>query len=369
MSLNFFEHKPYGKIDTSIGSLTVFYISSGDQQKLRQDLAKPFEKPDSKPSDPILTHESVKPLSPGDVEAFAKLYVESNEYLFRKWDTKYITGADGKQTQTTDLGDIIHPKKADETFTQYLQRLSVIEEKSAIEMGREFAKSLGVGAFSPDLSKRISATLGMGNLLKQFTDSLQTKINIPQFRPVEMPLTRASDLTQTILDTQRLQREAALAPFKELNQRLDKLVEISAQSSSYMVAENVTQTQIAAEIKKSGNDATRYAKWILFFTLVGVVVSVYVVVKDNHDSEARERQITNAVSSMTQNFSNMVNAVHDLQASQQLQNSSIVSAVQNPANSAELLQLIKLQTAELQKLSSVLAAHSSTTNADPAKAP
>ncbi len=422
MSESVFTNKPIGRIETAIGPLTVFNITIGDQRRAVRELGMPLEKcspsdfvkalliytcfpsdkldpPNVKPPDPLLTAENLKLVSTTDIEAFAQLYIENNDYLFRKSEFKTTAGPKGTEVHSVELGEVVHPRMENESFTQYLHRLSVLqrrestmERRKAIEMGQEFAKSLGARTFSSDLSRKISQAFTMGNGLKELSNSIQGQFGRPRIPLMEIKQPGLADLEETILQNKRLERRERLAPLEELGSKLDKIADISAKTVDYMVVENETQTRIAAAIKGSGDDAARYSKWniilncaVLVISLSALLVSIYVVVRDRAEATIRDQQLTNGVATLTLDLGNVVNALHQLQASQQGQDSNLVAAVQNVSiGNAQLHHLIQIQEntlkqvsnsdsqrakdtqailVELQKVSSALTLHDNASNA------
>lgn len=392
------EYKPIGKLKTALGELVVFDISAGDQQKAYEGLGKPLAKcdpldfaraivhytcfpadklnpPDSKSSSPILSADQVRTLSTEDLENFARIYVENNDYLFRKLEFKTITTATGP-VQSADYNSILYPRQDKEAFVAYLHRLSGLHNNHQIDMGRERVKSMGGIKFSQSLSQQIQKTAGMGSELARLSASLQAKYappEIPRFAP-NLPDLNTSLMDATIQNL-KLEREARLAPFEELRGKLDQLiailkqsanssgkldaiVDLSTKSVDYMVEENKTQTQIATELKKSGDDTARYSRWnfainiaVAVISITALLTSLYVIRRDQHAEVAHDRQFTNVVAEIKADLGTLTTAVSALQAAQQTQNLALVDAIQKSTkdNSPQLQQMIQIQERALKQ--------------------
>lgn len=72
----------------------------------------------------------------------------------------------------------------------------------------------------------------------------------------------------------RDKEEARRIPFRELGTKLDKLVNITAQSVQYMNQMNENMRLAAEETKRSSDAASRNVKWTLFLTIVSILISV-----------------------------------------------------------------------------------------------
>jgi hypothetical protein len=374
MSEDFFANKPLGTLATTQGEFLVFNITVGHQEQVGKDLGKPLDKCD--PTDfaramikytcqhaepqasdaaspvPALATLEVQSFSAEDIEAFAKFYVENNQYLYRKFESENPDG----------LGEVVYPKQEKESFTTYLHRVSVLHEKEQIEIGRDMMKSMGVGAFSPTLSQRIENMVGMGSALKSFTQDFQAEFNLPQAKIISTNVPNARHLTEVVLETRRLEREAHLAPFRELGSKLDQIADHSAKSVDYMVETSTIQTQIAATLKTSADETSWYSRWsfrlnwvVIGISLLALTVPVCVTFHlangDRKAQAARDQQLTNVVAALHSELVTVASAVSALQASQQTQNLALVDAIQKSTkdNSPQLQQLIQLQERVLKQ--------------------
>ncbi len=150
----------------------------------------------------------------------------------------------------------------------------------------------GLSTFSSELADSIKSTLSWGDSLSRAMESIRP-INQPDIRPIEFESPRID-----LAEIARENEERRLQPFNELSERLDQLIESSVQASEFMIEANKIQTQIAAEIKASGDVTERYSKKnillsgiVIFLTVVGLSLTAYAVISGNSFSEKQETKL------------------------------------------------------------------------------
>lgn len=256
-------------INTSIGELCIFHLTIGSQIELYEELGKSISESNPtefvrklsrqicfpkeslkenkyKPKEPVLSVDEIASLTEDDLEAIAQVYVENNDYLFRKlvFETSNETEAGTKVN--LDKGEIEYPRGEKESFTQYLTRLSIIQkEKQTAQFKKLYS---GITNFSNTLGENIKKTFLMGNSLKREMESIR-----PSYLISESGVPNITDLTRRI-------EENRLKPFNELASRLDQLIEASAQAVEFSIEANKIQTEIAEEIKSSSDENTKFAE-------------------------------------------------------------------------------------------------------------
>lgn len=256
-------------IVTSIGELGIFSsISMGDYGELRekvggsvaksspsafaraiiQFICYPIESLEDgkyKPNSPVLKDEDIERLSDNETEEIARRYVIKNEHLFKPLVSKTRTDEAGKTVHYSEYGDVQYPQEPDETYVQYLHRLSVAEEekyKANILVGTNFSQHLGHNIFK---------TLDLGESLRR-TLSVVPQFNAPDFA--------ARSELMVMADIAKSAEEARLRPYRMLSEQLDRLVYTSVQAGEFLVEMNKTQTKIAEETKKSSDTSGRFSR-------------------------------------------------------------------------------------------------------------
>ena len=168
-------------------------------------------------------------------------------------------------------GETEYPKNENETYKQYLLRLSIIKDE---ELGKGIAKTISsimpeIKSFSNALGNSIKDTLSWGESLNKTMESIRpidrghtVKGIVSQIEAT--PILSKDDLS----DIGRLQEQIRLRPFNEIENRLDQLINTSAQAAEFMIKANEIQTRIAGEIKYSSDETTKYSKRNIFLTVV-----------------------------------------------------------------------------------------------------
>lgn len=317
-------YKPFGCINTTIGELCIFSISAGNEEELYQELYKPINECETtifmrkfvsyicypkdslkegqnKPNKPLLTDEDILSLTDDDLEAIAKLYIENNEYLFKKLAFKKDKNDQGLTVVSPEYSEVEYPKNENENYTQYLLRLN-IEKKEKHKRQAEKMFS-GINSFSNALENSIKNTLSLGNSLKKTVESI---------RPVSManimpgpPSSKIAD----ILNLERMKEEMRLRPFNDLAERLDQLINASAQAVEFMIEANQIQTRIAGEIKLSSDGTTKYSKRnilltvvVILLTALGIIFSAYTNFKSDRNNQINRVEDRNNVNLLIENL-------------------------------------------------------------------
>ncbi len=313
------KQEAFACIDTCIGELCIFSINVKGQTELNKKIGASLKEcsPSDflrsfclyvcfpkeslkdnkyKPENQVLTDDDVNKLSEDDLEKIAGIYIDNNEYLFKKLVFKKKKNEKGETVNYGEYKEIEHPREESESNTSYLHRLSILEgEKHKKQLEDMFKSVSGLGGFSSKLTDSIKNTLTWGNSLSKAMESIRP-INQPQIRPIEYE--------HPSIDFAEMARESEkrrLQPFNELSEQLDQLIESSVQASEFMIEANKIQTQIAAEIKTSGDVTERYSKKnillsgiVIFLTILGLSLTTYAIISGNSFNEKQKTKLQNS---------------------------------------------------------------------------
>jgi len=329
--LKLMEQEPFGSFESSIGLLFCFSTSMKDQSLLAEELTEKLEDaaPEDfvralarlvcfpkealkdeklKPDDPVLQEADVQRLTREDLETFAKLYVENNPYLFKKREQKRKKNAEGQTVVTPYLGEVEHPQLNDESYASYLHRLTVIEHDRRREQLLKLSKSFS--SFSGGVAENLRKTLSHGDSLKRVLEHMRPEISRPDF-------THGPKLPD--YDWAEMQRNAEAvrrAPFDELAERLDQLIDSSVESSRFMIESNQIQAQVAEEIKRSGDSASTFSKlnlWlsglIIILTLCGLAITAYSLHQSLRQSEHSQEFSREALKNLNGSLTNLSDSI------------------------------------------------------------
>lgn len=375
-----FKQKPFYSIETSIGKLCLFSISYKDQIKLETrfpgneksidscELARAMLKFTSfpedflledrdKPDSPVLEEDDLDKLTEQDLEKFAKCYVEHHPDLFRESMWEKEEAEDGKVLSKHVLGDIEHEKNEKESYLQYLTKLWVIQRE---KHRKQTEKMLGqVGGFSSRLTESIKDNLFQGTSLMGAMEDLRR--NLPGLTEFEEPKLQALDLSES----HRAMEEARQRPFNELAERLDQLIELSLQASDFAIKSNSIQTQVASEIKKSGDNSTKYSKanvilsvFIILLSIGGLGIAAY----SSYSASEQSRALLNAAETATTDLNEQIGAGLAAVAGNQseprelfqTQITQLVELIETQQESASIIQQFQEQVSTLQEENSDL---------------
>ena len=195
--------EPFGCVITTIGELCIFPINWASHKEFRKALVKPINECDPtefirqylpyicfpktslkegkyRPDKPVLTDNEVSSLTNYDLDKIAELYIDNNPYLFKELISKTKMNDKGGTEIYHEYGVVGYPKNENETYTQYLLRLSIKkEEKLSEQLGKTLSSTIDIKSFSNELGESIKNTLSLGASLRKTMESI---------RPAEKPV-------------------------------------------------------------------------------------------------------------------------------------------------------------------------------------
>jgi hypothetical protein len=321
------KREPYQIIDTSIGQIALFGLTVGESNNIKKDLKTELQNSNAdtymtsfvkytchkvdalidskfKPQECTLTQEEISTLNTNDLDKIAKLYIDNNEYLFRKSKLKTEKNGDGVNVISLEYEDVEFPKQQNETDREYLFRLMVEQEN---KLKASFEKSFGsISNFSKQVQKNMLGTYSIGEQLSKTIKNFQT-FNIPKVEPLSVSVEPRFDLDKLTAQIS----ENRLRPFNDISDRLDNLIDVNAQSIEFMIEANKLQNRIAEEIKGSSDTSTRLSKRNIFISLivlfVGVlsfVFSIYTVRVSNNSSDKYIEKIVTGLDKIDKSINN-----------------------------------------------------------------
>jgi hypothetical protein len=323
-------------IETSIGELCVFSINVKRQTELHKSLdtslkdcipadfirnlcvyvcfpKDSLKEEKYKPDNPVLTNEDISKLNEYELEKIAGIYIDNNEYLFKKLEFKKKKNEKEEVVNYAEYNEIEHPRNEDEKNISYLYRLSILEiEKHKKQMEGMFKSVSGLGSFSSSLTDSIKNTLTMGDSLSKVMASIRP-ISMSELRPIEREPFNI-DFARIVQDKE----ERRLQPFNELSNRLDQLIESSVQASEFMIEANKIQTRIASEIKASGDQTDKHSRKnillsgiVITLTVIGLSLTAYAFISGNRFNGYQQENLENTskeiVSSLLDIKANLAN--------------------------------------------------------------
>lgn len=311
--------KKYGSVETAIGELHVFYLSVKDYQEIEGNLDSSIEEADEerylnefikhssfpshsldeeyKPKEPVLTDDEVSKLAASEIDKIIQLYIDNSPHLYKKQIRNSENDDEGNTRISYSYGEVEYPRNEDESLKAYLHRLVVLEEKKRREQQKKLTESIiGRSNFSHGLDKNIMSTLSLGESLSRFTDQIHSPLGdaLKAYKsPLQDTIDRISKITsptdsilksiepiqpidseRNIQDMYKIERENRERPFRDLGEKLDELVELSSESTKFMVEMNKSQTQMANELKQSGDQASKHSKLNIYFSVVVIILTV-----------------------------------------------------------------------------------------------
>lgn len=324
------KQEAYACIETSIGELCVFGINMKGQTELHKNLDSSQEdcipvdfirnlcvyvcypkdnlkEEKYKPDKPILTNEDVSELTEDELEKIAGIYIDNNEYLFKKLEFKKKKNEKGEIVNYGEYNEIEHPRNEEETNISYLYRLSILEiEKHKKQMEDMFKSVSGMGSFSSNLADSIKNTLTMGDSLSKAMESIRP-ISIPELHPIER-----EPFNIDFAKIERDKEERRLQPFNEVSNRLDQLIGSSVQASEFMIEANKIQTRIASEIKVSGDLTDKHSRKnillsgiVITLTVIGLSLTAYAFISGNKFNEYQQENLENSAKEIVNTLSDI----------------------------------------------------------------
>jgi hypothetical protein len=365
------KQEPVGTFESQFGKLYIFPLTVGAQRNMHKMLGKSFSeidaesfvkalmggicffekdllegkyRPDNSSS---LTTEDIDKLSNSELENFAKTYVQSNEYLFKESKTKTKKNERGNSVLYQELGEEIHPRHDDETYVEYLLRLSIIEENKQKEQFAKLIKPFGaITGFSNTLTESIKNSLLMGDSLKKRMESIRPP-SFTDIRPVESHF-KQIDYGNIIAQ----QEKNRLAPFNNLSDKLDELIDSSVQVADFIVETNRIQAGISKELKDAGDHSVRFSKinigvscFIIFLTVCSLYMA-YTASKSNNEQTIATRSATEKYADKIVNGLNgLSSAIVDNNAQTEQNTSMFVKEIEklSNANVAQLQEIVTKQ--------------------------
>ncbi len=357
-------YEPFGCVTTTIGELCVFSISSANEQELLHGTGKPIKEYESsefirkfirytcfpktslkesrnKPVEPLLTDKDILSLTGDELEAIAKLYIENNEYLFKKLIFKTKEDDQGQTVHYPEYGEVEYPKNDKENYTQYLLRLHIKkEEKQKKQMDRMFS---GINSFSEGLGTSIKNTLSVGDSLRKTMESIRP-VNIANIMPTEF---RPRSPLTDILMIERMKEERRLKPFNDLTDRLDQLIDASAQAAEFMIEANQIQTRIAGEIKSSSDETTKLSLKNINLTYIviiiaafSIIVSMVTIFRSNSDGNMQRLQTRENVNLLAGKLTEINNSISGANDSLRIENEHLKEQTAKQANMIDEMKIM-----------------------------
>lgn len=384
----FFNYKPNGYFDSSIGRLAIYSISAKHMQELHESLGEKLEgcdpvkflkflipyicypinelgQDENKPDHIILGDEDVDKLPENELTEIAKRHLEYESYLYKEQKEKNTKNNEGENVITFIDGDIKHPKTEDENEIQYLHRLYVLQEKEQKEQMARFAKSIiGPAHFSNSAIKSIKDSLALGNSLSKMAQSIKfpnisqsfmqsvTGFDKSAFLSNKLNDTERPDITPRRLDLPQIDYQTIernrRAPFEDLGKRLDQIIDLSEKTIEFANTNNQMQIGLLSDIKSSGESASNSAKTQGIWTIAGVILTVIVIGLTGFTIWLNSSQSKESSAAATNNTEQVVKGLKDI--NQSFLNSSTSTNSEFTALLAEMKSGRKSQDDKFNKL-------------------
>ncbi|KFA98769.1 hypothetical protein [Vibrio sp. ER1A] len=330
-----------GEVESEIGVLAIFSLRvKGIRKLLELQGSKSIQEFDSEgyvrllmritafsrdkvvdgkePDDYQLSNEDVQSLSIDTLNDYSNLFLEHHDYLYREKLTNQEKRED-KVSISFSYGDVVHPKEPEESATDYLYRLLVIEEEEKQSRTKKMIADLGITnrlsdqlATQFEVSNRLGSTLShsieqmkmatsAASLVDKFTSpisaavaSIQPSIEMPNISSLHrLPdsvlnppdqLASTNELSDLLAERERAKVKSRQKQ-EELNERqeqhLGALVDRMSESVDYMRSLDDNQRLAAAESKEASAESTDLAKKgivlssrVFWLTVIGLVYSI-----------------------------------------------------------------------------------------------
>src|SRR5205085_2378681 len=177
---------------------------------------------------PTLTLEEASSFTDDELNKFSEMFIETNESLFYDYENSKCTrkkDADGRDVFRMEYEKLDLPKRDDESFMQYLQRVLADYEKRT----DAFARKSILGAINP-LPETFTSSIFSGLLEDNMRISNQLGDTLSKFSsPLTDRLSMKPDLASSIFSSNR-ERDSFVFPTQEslayeTNERLDKVID------------------------------------------------------------------------------------------------------------------------------------------------
>ena len=323
----------YVHLTTSIGKLYFFDLIVKNSRDIKKELSKPLENFSAKklfkfylpyfaylekdlidtklkrPKKYLLNQKEVDSLSDNELEELAKIFIENNSYLYKKSETKKRHKDDG--TVVLSLDNEVDEKlfkRNNESHIDWFYRLILYQNEKEKKQMEKFTSS-----FSSAVSKDIFKTIGFGNSLENSLNSIKKASYIEH--KVEMPQI-------DFVEIERKKEERRLAPLKELSLKMDAMIEAERQTVSFINQTNLTQMEIATELKSSSDANNKTSKLNIFLTIIVIGLTIFSI-WFNKDSKILIDTNKNIELSIQQTNKNINNLTSALIAQNKIQNKKI----------------------------------------------
>lgn len=321
------KQRPIDVINTALGRLFVYPMTFGGQEELRSVLVKEIDKTEPhefmkelirficypensavgeenlKPENIVLTQQDVKLLTDEDLEVIASTYLGGSDYLYRESTTKTSPAQSGGTRVSIEKEGIKYPQRDNETKVEYLHRLCGIDERKRQEDGLKMTNKFKL--FSDQVGRDIRHTLNMGEALRGTLGTV---------RPVAVEIPSYKSAMIDIAELARQKEERQLRPLHNLAEKMDKLIEQSSLSTEFIIESNRVQSEIALELKASGDKTTKLSernilltKVVIFLTALSILIPAIIFFVSRNDSSEQTKQtkehvaiITSAITSLHQ---------------------------------------------------------------------
>jgi len=260
----------------------------------------------------------------------------------------------GNSVLYQELRGVIHPRNDDETYVNYLLRLSIIEENNQREQLVKLTEPYGaITGFSNTLTESIKNSLLMGDSLKKRMEAFRPS-GFSNTWPVE-PRFEKSAFSNIFAQ----QEKNRLAPFNNLAGKLDEVIDSSVQVAKFIVETNKIQAGIAKELKDSGDNTIRFSKiniaiscFIIFLTICSLYMAYSASKNDNEQKIATKVATEKYVDGIVHGINELSSAIRDGKAQADENISTLVNELKNlsSSNNYQLKELVTKQNQILNEI-------------------
>ena len=264
-----------------------------------------------------LTDKDLASLSNEEMNDFSRMFLENNQYLYRKEVRKEDSDEEGRIVVSFSDGAVQHQKNKNESYSDYLFRLFKIQQAEWKEQTRRLMapfndtlkanKEIFTPSFVKTLKKSLSATERLGNIIER----LRTKT--PDILEIEAA-TSARDLLDGVEPTRSKQTIAELGaihnPVHDTNERLSDIVNRldTMETLALQMAETVrlgsdTASQFLVDFgaysKKSYETSRRAFVIAILAVIVGISSPISHIVYSEMETEHVETSTAAAINAIS----------------------------------------------------------------------
>ena len=289
----------------------------------------------------FLTESDVENLSSDEKELLISKLLEYDDYLFR--ETKTIKRKDENGNESVEFvdGDIVYPRKEEESVFDYYYRLNILQEEKNKE---SLKKMVGKLNFSKGLNNQISnvfknfsgvqGAMSHFNKQQEILGKLSRPVqNFPKIKPLEIP--KVNDQSDEFKIDYEVLRDHKLDALNELIEKSEK--------QTLLMAESLTvTTRMLSELKDSSNQAKSATRQNILFTIIVIGISILGVYATYQTSNSSTIDLVKPLESIK--FQLEVNGVKEttkLEKLVKLLESSINQSKKTISNLEEQLKHIK----------------------------